>query len=81
MKFGFIAAMLLSFVPFMASAQKGLMSMTGLSYVVGNRSIIEASKDYPKRSYYCNLWLQYDYFERTGQMHFTPPVQTIYDTS
>ena len=64
----------------MASAQKGLMSMTGLSYVVGNRSIIEASKDYPKRSYYCNLWLQYDYFERTGQMHFTPPVQTIYAT-
>ena len=64
----------------MASAQKGLMSMTGLSFVVGNRSIIEASKDYPKRSYYCNLWLQYDYFERTGQMHFTPPVQTIYAT-
>lgn len=64
----------------MASAQKGLMSMTGLSFVVGNRAIIEASKDYPKRSYYCNLWLQYDYFERTGQMHFTPPVQTIYAT-
>lgn len=64
----------------MASAQKGLMSMTGLSFVVGNRSIIEASKDYPKRSYYCNLWLQYDCFERTGQMHFTPPVQTIYAT-
>jgi len=64
----------------MASAQKGLMSMTGLSFVVGNRSIIEASKDYPKRSYYCNLWLQYDYFERTGQMHFTPPVQTVYAT-
>jgi 2-aminoethylphosphonate-pyruvate transaminase len=64
----------------MASAQKGLMSMTGLSFVIGNRSIIEESKNYPKRSYYCNLWLQYDYFERTGQMHFTPPVQTIYAT-
>lgn len=64
----------------MASAQKGLMSMTGLSFVVGKRSIIEESKNYPKRSYYCNLWLQYDYFERTGQMHFTPPVQTIYAT-
>ena len=64
----------------MASAQKGLMSMSGLSFTVGKRSIIEASKDYPKRSYYCNLWLQYDYFERTGQMHFTPPVQTIYAT-
>ena len=42
----------------MASAQKGLMAFTGLSFVVGNRAIIEKSKDYPKRSYYCNLWLQ-----------------------
>ena len=64
----------------MASAQKGLMAMSGLSFVIGNRAIIEASKNYPKRSYYCNLFLQYDYFEKTGQMHFTPPVQTIYAT-
>lgn len=64
----------------MASAQKGLMAMTGLSFVVGNRAIIEASKDYPKRSYYCNLYLQYSFFEKTGEMHFTPPVQTIYAT-
>lgn len=64
----------------MASAQKGLMAMTGLSFVVGNRSIIEKSKDYPKRSYYCNLFLQYDFFEKTGEMHFTPPVQTVYST-
>ena len=62
----------------MASAQKGLMAMTGLSFVVGNRAIIEKSKDYPKRSYYCNLFLQYDCFEKTGETHFTPPVQTIY---
>lgn len=62
----------------MASAQKGLMAMTGLSFVVGNREIIEKSKNFPRRSYYCNLYLQYDFFERTGQMHFTPPVQTIY---
>ena len=64
----------------MASAQKGLMSFTGLSFVVGNRSIIEKSAGYPKRSYYCNLFLQYDCFEKTGEMHFTPPVQTIYAT-
>lgn len=62
----------------MASAQKGLMAMTGLSFVIGNKNLIEASKNYPKRSYYCNLYLQYEYFEKTGEMHFTPPVQTIY---
>ncbi len=62
----------------MASAQKGIMGMTGLSYIIGKRDIIEQSKDYPKRSYYCNLYMQYEYFESTGEMHFTPPVQTIY---
>lgn len=62
----------------MASAQKGLMGMTGLSFIIGKRDIIEKSKDYPKRSYYCNLYLQYHFFETTGEMHFTPPVQVIY---
>lgn len=62
----------------MASAQKGLMAMTGVSYVIGNRKLIEESKDFPKRSYYCNLYMQYEYFEKHGEMHFTPPVQTIY---
>ena len=64
----------------MASAQKGLMAMTGLSFIIGNEEEIRKSKDYPKRSYYCNLFLQYDFFEKTGEMHFTPPVQTIYAT-
>lgn len=64
----------------MASAQKGIMSMTGLSYIVGKKSIIEASAAYPKRSYYCNLYMQYQYFKEHGEMHFTPPVQVIYAT-
>ena len=62
----------------MASAQKGIMAMTGLSFVIGRTDIIKKSAEYPKRSYYCNLFLQYDFFEKTGEMHFTPPVQTIY---
>ena len=62
----------------MASAQKGIQAMTGLSFVVGRKNIIEASQYYPRRSYYCNLFSQYDYFCQNGQMQFTPPVQTIY---
>ncbi|MDE6615444.1 MAG: 2-aminoethylphosphonate aminotransferase, partial [Lachnospiraceae bacterium] len=62
----------------MASAQKGLMAMTGLSFIIGNKAAIQASAKYTKRSYYCNLYLQYEFFEKTGEMHFTPPVQTIY---
>lgn len=64
----------------MASAQKGLTAFTGLSFIVGKTEEIVKSKNYPKRSYYCNLFMQYDYFEKTGEMHFTPPVQTIYAT-
>lgn len=64
----------------MASAQKGLMSMTGLSYVVGDRKLIEASKAYPTRSYYCHLYTQYKFFNEKKEMHFTPPVQTVYAT-
>ena len=36
----------------MASAQKGLMAMSGLSFIIGRKDIIEQSKNYPKRSYY-----------------------------
>jgi 2-aminoethylphosphonate-pyruvate transaminase len=62
----------------MSSAQKGLAAMTGASWTVGRIEQIEKSKDYPTRSYYCNLYMQYDFFERVGEMHFTPPVQTMY---
>lgn len=62
----------------MASAQKGIMAMTGLSFIIGRKSIIEASAEYPKRSYYCNLYMQYAYAKAHGEMHFTPPVQVIY---
>lgn len=62
----------------MASAQKGIMGMTGLSYIIGRKDAIEASKEYPTRSYYCNLYMQYAYAKEHGEMHFTPPVQVIY---
>lgn len=62
----------------MASAQKGIMGMTGLSYIIGRKDAIEASAAYPTRSYYCNLYMQYAYAKEHGEMHFTPPVQVIY---
>lgn len=62
----------------MASAQKGIMAMTGLSFIVGKKALIEASAQYPTRSYYCNLYLQYKFFKERGEMHFTPPVQAVY---
>ena len=62
----------------MASAQKGIMAMTGLSFVIGKTAEVVKSKDYPVRSFYCNLYQQYAGFEKHGEMRFTPPVQTVY---
>lgn len=62
----------------MSSAQKGLQAMAGLSFVCARRSVLEAARENPLRSYYSNLSLQYEGFEKTGEMRFTPPVQTVY---
>ena len=62
----------------MSSAQKGIQGMTGLSYVLAKKSVLNAAKAYPVRSYYINLIMQYEGFEQTGEMRFTPPVQTVY---
>ena len=62
----------------MSSAQKGLAGMTGASWTIGNIAEIVKSKDYPTRSYYCNLFMQYDFFDRVGEMHLNPPEQNNY---
>lgn len=62
----------------MASSQKGINAFTGCSFLIGKKDYIEKTKDFPKRSYYTNLWRQYSYFKENGQMNFTPPVQIIY---
>ena len=62
----------------MSSAQKGIQGMTGLSFVIARKSVLAAAKSYPVRSYYTNLVMQHAGFEETGEMRFTPPVQTVY---
>ena len=62
----------------MSSAQKGIQGMTGLSFVLARKSVLDAAAHYPVRSYYTNLIMQYEGFERTGEMRFTPPVQVVY---
>jgi 2-aminoethylphosphonate-pyruvate transaminase len=62
----------------MASSQKVINAFTGVSFLIGKKSEIEKTKNYKARSYYTNLWRQYDYFQKHRQLHFTPPVQIIY---
>jgi 2-aminoethylphosphonate-pyruvate transaminase len=61
-----------------ASANKNLQGMAGVSFVIANNDCLDELKSIKPRSYYLNLYAQYNYFKKTGQMRFTPPVQTIY---
>ena len=51
--------------------------MAGLSFVIFKKSLLEEIK-YNARSFYFDLYAQYQGFHNTGQMQFTPPVQVVY---
>ncbi|MCG7344919.1 2-aminoethylphosphonate--pyruvate transaminase [Sporosarcina sp. ACRSL] len=59
-----------------ASSNKNLQGMAGVSIVVAKKDELEKEKK--PANYYLNLYAQYKHFKETGQMRFTPPVQTIY---
>jgi 2-aminoethylphosphonate-pyruvate transaminase len=66
-------------IDFMTStSNKNIGGMAGIAFVFCRKEALEKIKDYPKRSYYSNLWDQYLYFKKNNQFRFTPPVQTIY---
>ncbi len=66
-------------IDFMAStSNKNIQGMAGVAFVFCRTESLEAIKDYPMRNFYLNLWDQYQYFKKTHQTRFTPPVQALY---
>ena len=61
-----------------ASSNKNLQGMAGVSFVIAKRDELEKEKKTKPTNYYLNLYAQYKHFNETGQMRFTPPVQTMY---
>jgi 2-aminoethylphosphonate-pyruvate transaminase len=61
-----------------ASSNKNLQGMAGISFVICNKKYLETIKSQEPRNFYMNLYAQYDYFVKNHQMRFTPPVQTLY---
>ncbi len=59
-----------------ASSNKNIQGIAGISFVIANDEILESAK-YAK-SLYLDLASQYKFFKQNHQMRFTPPVQTIY---
>jgi len=62
----------------LSTSNKCLQGMAGLAWVICRREALERSRQLPRRSFYLNLYQQYEHFEATGQMQFTPPVQVVY---
>lgn len=60
-----------------ASSNKCLHGMPGLSFVLCKTDSVLAAQEHA-RSYYFDLYQQYASLESTGQMPFTPPVQIAY---
>lgn len=60
-----------------SSANKCIQGMPGLAFVIGKKKELIASKAW-RRSYYFNLYQQFESLESTGQMSFTAPVQVVY---
>lgn len=62
----------------MATSNKCIQGMAGIAFIICRKDELEKIKNYPKRSFYLDLYDQYKYLEETGQTQFTPPVQTMY---
>lgn len=62
----------------LSTSNKCIQGMAGLAFVICRTEALEAIGPYPQRSFYLNLYQQYEGFRRTGQMPFTPPVQVMY---
>ncbi|MBM7661366.1 2-aminoethylphosphonate-pyruvate transaminase [Bacillus mesophilus] len=61
-----------------ASSNKNLQGMAGVSFVIAKTIELQKQKEVKPSNYYLNLYSQFQTFTETGQMRFTPPVQTIY---
>ena len=66
-------------IDFMAStSNKNIQGMAGVAFVFCRKEALEKIKGYRRRNFYLSVYDQYEYFVRTHQTRFTPPVQTMY---
>lgn len=62
----------------MSTSNKCIQGMAGVAFVICNKKELEKIKNYPKRSFYLDLYTQYKHLETKKQTPYTPPVQVIY---
>jgi len=70
----------------MSTSNKCIHGVPGVCFVIAKKQELEKLKNKKKRSFYLDLYEQYEFFEKKetgqgtggGQTRFTPPVQTMY---
>ena len=62
----------------MASTNKCIQGMAGLSFVICKKESLEKTKEIKPRNFYFNLYQNYSFFTQKHEMQFTPPVQIFY---
>ena len=60
------------------SSNKNLQGMAGVGIVISKIESLKKISNFNGRSLYLNLYDQFNYFNKTKQFRFTPPVQTLY---
>ena len=62
----------------MSTSNKCIQGMAGIGFVIARRTELEKLRTQKPRAFYLDLYQQFEYQKKTGQMRFTPPVQIIY---
>ncbi len=62
----------------MSTSNKCIQGMAGIAFVICKKAALEKLKFIKPRSYYLDLYSQYEYLEKNNQTRFTPPVQIFY---
>ncbi len=62
----------------MSTSNKCIQGMAGVVFVICNKESLLKLKSIKPRSFYLDLYGQYEYLEKEHQTRFTPPVQILY---
>ena len=62
----------------MSTSNKCIQGIAGIAFVICKNAALEKLKFIKPRSYYLDLYSQYEYLEKNNQTRFTPPVQIFY---
>ena len=61
-----------------SSSNKNIQGMAGIGIITARKAALNKLKKIPAKSFYLNLYQQYQSLSQTSIFRFTPPVQTIY---